>query len=332
MTQHTTRLSRSIVLVFTAALLALGAAAARAEDWPARPVKIVVPFAAGGAADTFGRLYADALGSALGKPFYVENRVGAGGLIAQQEVARAAPDGYTLVVSGFPTQVIGPAMNKNAGFDPMRDFTHIAYFGGAPNALVVHPSLGVTSFAEFLARGKSGGTSGGGFEYVSAGLGTVGNLVGEYLSAKTGIKLVHVAYKGGANAVLDLVAGTVKVGLLTFSSVAGQINAGAITPLAISSSARLPQIPNVPTFVELGYPELVATTWFALSGPAGMPVDIVAKLNRAVVAAAERPQIRHLAEEQAVETKPMTAAETTQFFQSEIDKWQPIIARALAAQ
>jgi tripartite-type tricarboxylate transporter receptor subunit TctC len=321
-------LLRCIFVAFTPVLIALVAGAARADDWPARPVRIVVPFAAGGAADTFGRLYADALDGALGKPFYVENRVGAGGLIAQQEVARAQPDGYTLVVSGFPTQVIGPVMNKNAGFDPMRDFTHIAYFGGAPNALVVHPNLGVSSFVEFMTRGKADG----GFEYVSAGLGTVGNLVGEYLSAKSGIKLIHVAYKGGANAVLDLVAGTVKVGLLTLSSVSGQIIAGAITPLAISSSARLPQIPKVPTFAELGYPELVATTWFALSGPAGMPADIVAKLNRAVVAASDRPQIRHLADEQAVETKPMTAAETTQFFQSEIDKWQPIITRAITAK
>ncbi len=317
-------MQRIIVLAISAGALALSALAAPAEEWPARPVRIVVPFTAGGAADTFGRLYADALTAAFGKQFYVENRTGAGGLIAQQEVARAQPDGYTLVVSGMPTQVIGPAMNKNAGFDPMRDFTHIAYFGGAPNALVVHPDLGVHSFAAFMTRAKA---ESGGLEYVSAGLGTVGNLVGEYLAAKAGIKLIHVAYKGGANAVLDLVAGNVKVGLLTFSSVSGQISAGKIVPLAISSAARLPQMPNVPTLVELGYPEMIATTWFALSGPAGLPPAIVMKLNRACVEAMQRPQLRDLAAKQAVEAKAMSPAEVTQFFQSEIDKWQPVIAR-----
>ncbi len=157
-----------------------------------------------------------------------------------------------------------------------------------------------------MARAKA---ESGGLEYVSAGLGTVGNLVGEYLPAKAGIKLVHVAYKGGANAVLDLVAGNVKVGLLTYSSVSGQINAGKILPLAISSAARLPQMPDVPTLVELDYPEMVATTWFGLSGPAGLPADIVAKLHRACVEALNRPQLRDLAAKQAVEAKPMTAAE-----------------------
>ncbi len=214
----------------------------------ARLVRIVVPFSAGGAADTFGRFYADALSTAFGKQFYVENKVGAGGLIATEDIARAKPDGYTLMVSGIPTHVLGPAMNKNVSFDPMRDFTHIAFFGGAPNAFVVHPDFGVRTFADFMARAKG---ESGGIEYVSAGVGTVGNWVAEYLAAKTGIKLVHVAYKGGANAVLDLIAGHVKVGMLTYSSVSEHVRSGALLPLVVSASARLPQMPNVPTFREL---------------------------------------------------------------------------------
>jgi tripartite-type tricarboxylate transporter receptor subunit TctC len=312
-----------------AALLAPALTAAHADDWPERPVRIVVPFSAAGAADTFGRFYADALSTAFGKPFYVENRVGAGGLIATADVARAAPDGYTLVVSGIPTQVLGPAMNKNAGFDPMRDFTHIAFFGGAPNAFVVHPAFGVHSLDAFMTRAKS---VSGGIEYVSAGVGTVGNWVAEYLGAKTGIKLVHVPYKGGANAVLDLIAGHVKVGMLTFSSVSEQIRAGALLPLVVTASARLPQMPEVPTFRELGYPELVATTWFALSGPAGMPPDIVARINHEVVKAMDRPQMRTLIAQDAVEVKAMSPAEVTQYFQGEIDKWQPMIARVMATK
>ena len=170
------------------------------------------------------------MSNAFGKPFYVENKVGAGGMIGTEEVARAKPDGYTLVVSGIPTHVLGPAMNKNVSFDPMRDFTHIAFFGGAPNAFVVHPDFGVRSFADFMARAKG---ESAGIEYVSAGVGTVGNWVAEYLAAKTGIKLVHVAYKGGANAVLDLIAGHVKVGMLTYSSVSEHVRSGALLPLVV---------------------------------------------------------------------------------------------------
>ncbi|HUD86462.1 MAG TPA: tripartite tricarboxylate transporter substrate binding protein [Xanthobacteraceae bacterium] len=154
----------------------------------------------------------------------------------------------------------------------------------------------------------------------------------EYLAAKTGIKLTHVAYKGGANAVLDLIAGNVKVGMLTYSSVSEQIRAGALVPLVVTASARLPQMPDVPTFRELGYPELIATTWFALSGPAGLPPDIVTRINGAVVAAMSRPAMQRQIEQEAVEVKAMTPAEVTQFFQSEIDRWQPIVARVMAGK
>jgi tripartite-type tricarboxylate transporter receptor subunit TctC len=325
-----TRLSSAVVR-FIAVIAAAGAvvlfcAAAGAETWPSRPVRIIVPFSAGGATDTFGRLYADALSAAFGTQFFVENRTGAGGLIATQDVARAKPDGYTLIVSGIPTHVLGPAMNKNVGFDPMRDFTHIAFFGGAPNVFVVHKDFGVRSLADFVARAKS---ESGGIDYVSAGVGTLGNWVAEYLAAKASIKLNHVAYKGGSNALLDLVAGHVQVGMLTYSSVGEHIRAGTLVPLAVTASARLPQMPGVPTFRELGYPDLVATTWFALSGPAGLPDDIVTRLNRAVVGAMDLPPMRRQIEQDAVETKAMTPAETTQYFRSEIGKWQPIVARIM---
>jgi tripartite-type tricarboxylate transporter receptor subunit TctC len=170
-------------------LVALSSAGALAAEWPSKPVRVVVPFAAGGAADTIGRLHADALTAAFGKQFYVENRVGGGGLVGTEAVARAEPDGLTLMVSGIPTHVLGPAMNKNVGFDPMRDFTHIAYFGGTPNVLVAHPSLGVTTYRDFLALARAAD----GIEYVSAGFGTMGNWIAEFLAAKEKIKLVHVA-------------------------------------------------------------------------------------------------------------------------------------------
>src|SRR5260221_2325922 len=270
------------VAVFPA--VAVAPSAAFAAKWPSKPVRLVVPFAAGGAADTIGRLYAEALGAAFGKPFYVENRVGGGGLLGTEAVARAEPDGLTLMVSGIPTHVLGPAMNKNVGFDPMRDFTHIAYFGGTPNVLLAHPSLGVTTYQDFLALAREAK----GIEYVSAGFGTMGNWIAEFLAAKEKIKLVHVAYKGGAQAVLDLVAGHVKVGMLTRSIAAQHVRAGRLVALATTSGQRLPYRADVPTLRELGHGDFVATTWYSRSGPAGPAPDIHASGNRASGRAFER--------------------------------------------
>ena len=318
----------AVVGIAAVAAMALAPAGALAADWPSKPVRIVVPFAAGGSADTFGRLYAEALAAAFGKPFYVENRLGGGGLVGTEAVARAEPDGLTLMVSGIPTHVLGPAMNKNVGFDPMRDFTHIAYFGGTPNALVVHPSLALTSYGDFvgLAR-RADGT-----EYVSAGFGTMGNWVAEYLAAKESIKLTHVAYKGGAQALLDLLAGHVKVGMLTWSSVAEHVRAGRLTALAVTSAQRLSYAPELPTLRELGHADFVATAWYSLSGPAGLAPDVVASVNREIVKAMDRPQVKRQIEQDAIETKAMTPAELVRFMQSEIDRWTPMIRAMLGAK
>jgi tripartite-type tricarboxylate transporter receptor subunit TctC len=321
-------MKRLLALGFVWAL-ALPLAAARAADWPVKPVRIIVPFAAGGAADQLGRLYGDALSAAFGKQFIIENRTGGGGLIAAEAVARAAPDGYTLLVSGIPIQVLAPAMNRNVGYDPMRDFTHIAYFGGTPNVLVTHPSLGTRTYQDFVALARARADS---LDYVSAGVGTMGNWVAEYLAVAASLRLTHVAYKGGAAALLDLLAGHVKVGMLSWSSVAEHIRAGALIPLAVTSAERVPYLAEIPTLRALGYPDFVATTWFSLSGPAGLPADIVERINRAVVAAMERPQVKRQIEQDGIETQPMTAAEVTQFSQREIDRWTPLIKKMMAAK
>src|SRR5215475_6318478 len=286
---------RSPIVVFAAAG-AIVLSSALAAEWPSKPVRLIVPFAAGGAADTIGRLYAEALGGVFGKPFYVENRVGGGGLLGTEAVARAEADGLTLIVSGIPTHVLGPAMNKNVGFDPMRDFTHIAYFGGTPNVLVAHASLGVTTYRDLLALARATD----GMEYVSAGFGTMGNWIAEFLAAKEKIKLVHIAYTGGAQAVLDLVAGHVKVGMLTWSIVAEHVRAGRLVALATTSGQRLPYRLDVPTLRELGHAKFVATTWYSLSGPAGLSPDIVESANREVVNALERPQVKRQIEQDAI--------------------------------
>jgi tripartite-type tricarboxylate transporter receptor subunit TctC len=297
-------------------------AASAAADWPSKPVHVIVAYAAGGANDLLGRVFAEQLGQALGQAFVVENRTGGGGLIGTEAAARAQPDGYTLIVSGMPSHVLAPAMNRNAGFDPVRDFTHIAYLGGPPNVFAVHSTLPVKSFKELLdlmRENKSG------LEYVSPSVGSVGNMVAEYVAAKEHVKLTHVAYRGGGNAILDLVAGHVKFGSMTLSTMSQHIKAGTLRPLAISSATRAAELPDVPTLVELGYPELVVRTWYGLSGPAGLPPEIVDKINHVVNGAMDLPKVKQQLAAEAVETKAMTPAEFTRFMQDQVSQWVPAI-------
>jgi tripartite-type tricarboxylate transporter receptor subunit TctC len=317
-------------IVAAMAVLAGGLVAAPAQAaWPEKPVRIVVPYAAGGAADTLGRVFADALSGAFGRQFFVENRPGGGSVVGSEAVARAPADGYTFILSGMSTHVLAPAMNRNAAFDPVRDFTHVAYLGGAPNIFVVHPSFGTASFRDFMARAKAASE---GLQYVSPGVGSVGNLVAEYLAAKENLKFTHVPYRGGAAALTDLVAGHVKIGMMSFSTAGEHVRAGNLKPLGVSSSARLAELPELPTLFELGYPDLVATTWWALSAPAGLTADITAQVHRAVAQSLELPQVKKQLAQDAVETRSMGPEELSRFMQSEIAKWGPIARRASEAK
>jgi tripartite-type tricarboxylate transporter receptor subunit TctC len=292
---------------------------AAAAEWPSRPVRIVAPSTPGGAADLFGRLLADHLSERLKERFYVDNRAGGGGLIGAQIVAHAEPDGYTFVTSSIAYHVIAPAASRNPGFDPMRDFTHVAYIGGPPNVFVVNPELPARSLPELvaLAREKT-------LDYVSPGVGTLGHLLVEYFAQLAGIKLQHIPHKGAAQAMMDIVAGNVRFGSMTWSSALGQIRAGKALPISVSSKARVAEFPDVPTLAELGYPDLVAHTWYALSGPAGLPDDIVRKLNRAVREVLEMPDVRKQLQQDAIVSEAMTPEEMTRFMASEIAKWGPI--------
>lgn len=306
-----------------AAAVAASSSARAAAEWPAKPVRIVVAYAAGGANDLLARVFAEQLSVAFGQQFFVENRTGGGGLIGDETVARSEPDGYTLIASGLPSHVLAPAMNpKNVAFDPMRDFTHIAYLGGPPNVFAVHRSSPAMSFRDLLDLMRR---TPAGVEYVSPSLGSVGNVVAEYVAAKEKLRLLHVAYRGGSAAILDLVGGQVKLGSMTLATMLPHIRTGVLRPLAISSASHAPELANVPTLVELGYPELVVTTWYALSGPAGLPRDIVERLNREVNRAIDVPKVREHLVQETVQTKKMTPAETTRFVQSEIDKWVPAV-------
>jgi len=303
------------------AALFVGPGPAAAQEWPARPVRIVAPFAPGGSADTLGRLVAERLSDSLKQNFFVENRGGAGGLVGSQQVASADPDGYTFVISGIASHVIAPAINANAGFDPMKSFTHVAYLGGPPIVMIAHPSLGVASLKELVAKAKTSQEARG---YVSPGAGTLGNLVAEYWGRKETIRLEHIPYKGAAQAITDLIAGHVKVGSMTWTTAHAQIRAGSVVPLAVSSAKRLPDFPNVPTFKELGYDDLVATTWFSVSGPADLPKSIVDRLNQEIIKALDHPDVRRKLDQEAMETEKMSPEAFTAFVEQEIGRWGPI--------
>jgi tripartite-type tricarboxylate transporter receptor subunit TctC len=309
---------RFVVLIALAAAIAT-AAPAHALDWPTRPVRIVAPSTPGGAADLFGRLVADNLTVQLKQRFYVDNRAGGGGLIGAAFVAHAEADGYTYVTSSIAYHAIEPAASANPGFDPMRDATHIAYVGGPPNVFLVSPKLGVRTLPELvaLARQKS-------LDFVSPGLGTLGHLLVEEFAHEAGIKLQHIPHKGSAQAMLDLLAGNVLFGTMTWSSALGQIRAGKVIPIAVSSRHRVAEYPDVPTLAESGYPDLVANTWYAISGPAGVPDEIVVKLNHAVADVLVLPEVKKRLDDDAIEREPMTPAQVTAFFASEIARWGPI--------
>jgi tripartite-type tricarboxylate transporter receptor subunit TctC len=313
------------------AALALSAismvSAAPAAEWPTRPIRIIAPSTPGGAADTFARLLAEYLPPRLHQPVIVDNRAGGGGLIGAAAAAHAEPDGYTLVTASIAYHAIAPAVSPNPGFDPIRDFTHIAFLGGPPNVFVVHPALGVRSLKELIALARSGRP----IDYVSPGVGTLGHLLAESFAQKAGIAVQHIPHKGSSQAMMDLVAGNVMIGAMTWSSAAGQVRAGTVVPIVVSSSARIAELADVPTLREEGFDDLVAVTWYALSGPAGLPDDVVQKLNRAVNAAWATPALRARLADDAIMAEPMSPQAVTMFVTNEVRKWGPIAKRVVAS-
>ena len=309
--------------VFTAAALgtlALGAVAQTPADWPSRPVKVVVPFSPGGSADTLGRLISAYLQSVYKQPFIVDNRAGAGGLIGSQLVAKAAPDGYTLVVSGIASHVIAPVETKT--FDPIADFTHIALLGGPPLVLVVNPSMQVKTVKELVAKVKA---SKDGLSWGSPGNGTHANLIGKLFAQAADIQETHIGYKGSSPALADLVGGQIPAAFMTLTSANAQIKAGNIIALAITTDHRLPEYPQVPTFTEAGYPGLEAFTWFSLSGPAGMAPDLVDKINAEVRRGLKTDALQKQLALELMQTKDWDVQTFNKFVKSEIDRWQPIV-------
>jgi len=299
--------------------------AAHAQDtkWPERPVKIIVPYSAGGSADTLGRIVAQGLTEAFKQPFVIENKTGAGGVIGSQLAAKSAPDGYTLVVSGVGSHVIAPAENPKT-FDPMRDFTHIAILGGPPLVLAVNSSYPITDLKSFMAYAKN---SKDGVSWGSPGQGTHGYLIGQSFEAITGMPMTHVAYKGAAPAVADLVAGHIPASFTTLSTASVHIQSSRLRAIAVTSSKRLTDFPNVPTFAELGYPKLTALTWFSLSGPANMPAPLVSRINVQVRKIMHSKQAQEELAKASMETFDWDVPRFNQYVVDEIKRWTPMVKK-----
>jgi tripartite-type tricarboxylate transporter receptor subunit TctC len=300
-----------------AAALWMGLSGAAAQ-WPAKTIQLVVPFAPPGAADLLGRTVAEGLAAELKQHVVVENRGGAGGVVGSAQVARAEPDGYTLLLSGLASHVIAPLANPKSGYDPLRDFTHIAYVGGPPVGWVVTPSTDMRTVDDVLAQARAGKLAG----YASPGLGTLGQLAAEQVLQKARVTLAHIPYNSAA--MNDIIAGRVELGSFAWSSVLGQVQSGTVRALAVSSEARMPGFPDVPTFKELGH-DLVASTWFSISGPKGLPKEIVQRLNEAVVKTMARPDVRERLLQNGIETKSMSAEQLTSHVEAEIGRWQVVM-------
>ena len=317
-TKHLTNRRRALA----ATLSLLAAPALRAQsDWPSKPIKIVVPYAPGGSSDLLGRLIARHLGDAFKQTVVVDNRAGAGGLIGSAAVAKAAPDGYTLVVSGIGSHVIAP-VEAQAPFDAMKDFAHIAMLAGPPLALVVNAETPYKDFKSFVAlvaadpRGLSWG---------SPGQGTHGHLTGELLRVAAKLNMVHISYKGAGPAVADLIANQIQAGVMTLSSANAHVDSGKLRLLAVTASKRVTEYPNTPTFAELGYPGLTGITWFSLSGPAGMSPLLVERINAEVRRGMVTPAARAVLVAESMETLDLDAAAFTRYVASEIARWTPAI-------
>jgi tripartite-type tricarboxylate transporter receptor subunit TctC len=317
-------MQRLFVMSLAATMAGLHASAqAHAADWPVKPVRIVSPFAPGGSSDTVGRILAERLGERLQQQFFIENRGGAGGLIGSAAVANAPPDGATFLISSIGTHVIAPSTSAS-GYDPIGQFTHVAYIGGPPIVVAANPSLGVRSFDELRALLRARREA---LAYVSPGPGTVGHLIAELWADKEQFKLAHVAYKGAGQAMNDLVAGHVPLGSITWTAARGQMRGGTIVPLAVSAARRMPEFADVPTLHELGFPDLVVTTWFAIAAPAGLPRDITQRMNEEIGRALATQAVRDRLAAEGFELATMSPAELTTFVQAELTKWGPVAKR-----
>ena len=305
--------------------LAIVAAAAVAQPWPAKPIRLIVPFTPGGSQDVIGRLFAQKAGEALGQQIVVENKAGAGGQIATQEVARSAPDGYTLLLSTGAQMAIEPSLRPNVGYAPLKDFVHVVHLADAPLVLLGVPSLPVSNARELIAYSKANPAK---INTASTGNGTYTHLTLELFKNATGADLTHVAYKGAAPAFTDMLGGQVQTMFTTTASAQPYTSTNRLKALGVTAKKGSPLLPSTATFAEQGVPQLDVSVWIGIATPAGMPPAVVERLSGAFNKALASPEVKEKLA--ALGTDPVggTSEEFTQFVRSDIERWSKIITAA----
>lgn len=315
------------VVRFAAFVFLACASTAFAQAWPARPVKIVVAFTAGGTTDIMARTLAQRLSERFKQPFVIENKPGAGGNIGTEYVVRAPADGYTLIVNSVGPMAVNPTLYRNLSYDPLTDLVPVAQISDVPNVLVVHPSLGLKNVEALVAYGKG---NPGKLNYASTGIGTSSHLSGVMLASRAGFEASHIPYKG-AEAVKDLLAGRIQFMFATIPSVIAHIKAGNLVAIAVTSAQRSRSMPDVPTVAERGFPGFEAGSWFGLFAPKGTPANVIAELNRATNEVVSERAIQTRMIEEGADPAAGTPEQFGAFVRREHDQWRKVVLESGAS-
>lgn len=314
-------LHKSMAALCAAALLGWGALVS-AQNYPSKPVRFVIPFAPGGSTDTLARAMGGKLSELLNQQVVIDNRPGANGDIGTSIVARAVPDGYTIVLGYIANFGIGPSLYDKMPYDPVKDFAPITQVAGASNILVIHPSVPAKNFKEFIAYAKANPKK---VTFASASVASVGHLTGELLNDLAGIDMVHVPYKGSGQAISDLVGGHIKVMISGMASTLPHVKSGKLRGIATTGAKRTPATPDLPTIAESGFPGFEATSWFGVLAPAGTPKPVIARLNKDIIRALQEPAVAKRLADVGFEITTGTPEQFAAYIKSEIKKWAKVV-------
>ena len=322
---HASRRARALVAWSFALLCALASSASLAQAYPSRPVRLVVPFAAGGTTDVLARILGQKLSESLGQQVLVDNRPGANGNIGAELVARSPGDGYTIMMGFDGTLAINPSVYRKLAFDPLRDFAPVANVGLVALMIVVHPSLPARSVAELVAHAKA---NPGKINYSSAGHGSTGHLAGELFKSRAGIDMTHVAYKGGAQAMNDLLSGQIQLLVTALPTVDAHVRSGKLRAIAFTTARRVPGMPEVPTLAESGYAGFDVASWYGIVAPSGTPAEAIRRLNAEIGKVLEQPDVRQRFTQLGTEPGGGTPESFGATLRADIDRWAAVVRNA----